>query len=495
MPYVRASWLSRNLASFRLPLQVGEPPDYAFSLLGSTLRSHLKAGAAHIAYLSLRNDGLKTWKKGEVALRGQWYQVEDELDSPSSWQARLLGEAGAPTPITKDVPPGETITLRVSVETAAQGDPLPPWKPGDMWHYGLAWTLEAGGKKIEAPKGSSLEVVYVVNEGLGSYFVDSTTPGEMTAGKEYPVEVVLTNAGAVPWPANSTELVHRWYFWDGTPAPIETASSPLPAEVAAGESLKLSATVKAPSHGGPYHLVWDLKQGECLASASINANTNAILQVPVMVSGGLCAQVDLTDYLNIIAAVSDRRRASGDLDGLGNSFPLESMPPDLSGNALDIYPSGYYVSQCEAGLPLLPQIAFRYPSKAFGLQKALACRGQTIELAGAAVSRLHILGAGTGAGLSGSLQITFADGHTQSLPLVMSSWLEPPSHNEASGFIAPYLRAPRGDNLRQRAYLHHYVLALPQTGEITSITLPNNPEMKIFALTLEAPAEEAPSPQ
>ncbi len=499
LPYIRASWLSRRLTSFRLPLRVKEPPEYAFTVLGTTLRSHLKSGATYAASLTLRNDGTKTWKPDKVRISNQWYRVEDELEASSAEQMIAVEGSGSVTPLHRDVEPGETVIVTANVETTAQGDPLVPWRRGDMWHYALAWVLEAEGKKIYPSRREGLETVYVVEEGLGSYFVDSTTPAEMIAGEEYTVDIVLTNAGADTWPARETELVYHWYFWDGSPASEKVDSTPLINAVKAGDSVKLSASVKAPAYGGPHYLVWDLKQGEVLASCSINAHINATLRAPVMVHGGPCEPIDLNPYCNIIAAASDRRRSSGDFDGLGNCFPLEALPPDLSGNTLEVYPSGYYVPRSGEN-PAMPRgITFRYPDKGSGLQKALVCLGQTIALEGQnaskiEVSRLHVLGAGTGAGLSGRILITFADGHTQTLPLAMSSWLEPPSHGETVGFIAPYLRTPRGDNPHQHAYLHHYALTLSRPGEIASITLPDNAEMKIFALTLESAASDSPIP-
>jgi len=489
LAYIKASWLSHSLCAFRLPLLVEKPPEYAFTLLGSNLRSHLKSGAKYAVSVTLRNDGSKAWKKKEVRLCNQWYRVEDNLEISSPQQTRLVEGGGLAAALPREVAPGEIITLTAEVEASAGGNPLPAWQPGEMWHYGLGWVLEAGGSKIYAAKGTALEAVYVVEEDLGSHFVDSTTPAEMSAGKEYPVEVVITNAGPDSWPANEAELTYHWYYWDGSLARWETNSTPLPAEAKPGESIKVSAVVKAPVHGGPYFLVWDLKRGGSFASSSINPRTNETLRMPVMVSGGDCQQVDLSGYYNVIASASDRRRALGDLDGLGNCLPLEQMPPDLSGNTLDLYPSGYYLFQPENGLK---GITFRYPAKNQGLQKAIACRGQSIALPQTAVSRLHLLGAGTGAGLSGTLTIAFADGHTQTLPLTISSWLEPASHGEGEGFVAPYMRTSRGDNPRQPVYLHHYVIDLGGPAEVSSLALPDNKEMKLFAITLEGPAS-APS--
>jgi hypothetical protein len=162
---------------------------------------------------------------------------------------------------------------------------------------------------------------------------------------------------------------------------------------------------------------------------------------------------------------------------------VEILPPDLSGNPSGLYPSGYYLPQ-ESGAGS-KDICFRYPEKNSGLMKAVSCRGQELGLPENNTLRLHILGAGTGAGLSGGLLATFADGHSENLPLTMTSWLEPPALGETPAFRSAFLRGGGGDNFGQAVYLHHYILTPAQSGKITALILPDNPEMKIFAITLE----------
>jgi hypothetical protein len=270
------------------------------------------------------------------------------------------------------------------------------------------------------------------------------------------------------------------------PTPWE-GSAPVTAEVAAGDSAKLSAPVKVPPYGGAYSLLWDIPRGDEPASDGIDGRE--MLHLPVMVTEGLCRSVNLTEIYNIIAGVSERRGSSGDFDGLGNSFPVELLPPDLSGNTSELYPSGYYAAPSEGDSDKLHNITFRYPAKNSGLSRAVACLGQTAALPGGKISRLHILGTGTGASLTGSFTLTYADGRTQNVPLTMSFWLSPPVQGEAVGFVAPYMRGPKGDNLRQPAYINHYVMVLPEPAELASLSLPDNKEMKIFAITAESPAE------
>jgi hypothetical protein len=387
--------------------------------------------------------------------------------------------------LPKDVGPGEELTLEVKVAASASGAPLAALKPADMLHYSLVWTL-LPGKKQEAIQAGAQETVYITPEETGVHYVDSTTPKEMTAGREYPIELIVTNTGATAWKANETRLTYRWFYWDGKPTPWE-GRAPIAADIAAGDGAKLSAPVKTPPYGGAYSLLWDIQRGDEPASDGIDGRET--LHLPVMVTEGLCHAVNLTDSYNIIAGVSERRSSSGDFDGLGNSFPAEVLPPDLSGNASELYPSGYYAAPSEGEPDKLHNITFRYPAKNSGLSRAVACLGQTIALPSGKISRLHILGTGTGASLTGNFMLTYAEGRTQNVPLTMSFWLSPPAQGEAVGFVAPYMRGPKGDNLRQPAYINHYVMVLPEPAELASLSLPDNKEMKIFAITAESAAE------
>jgi hypothetical protein len=473
MAYLKSSLLSKDIAVFRRPLRVEKPPDYVFSLLGSGLPGRLARGARYNISVTLRNDGARAWQPQDTRWFYQWYRVSDDLAAPAPTREALQLKTPAAN-LPKAVKPGEVITLTAGVTAPKFADPA----PAGSWHYELSWELESGGKAAQS--NSAGEIVALSDHDLGGYFVDSTTPGEMQAGKKYPVEIILTNEGPAPLLPADAALVGHWYYWDGSLAQWQASVTPLPAALAPGESANIPAEISAPPFSGPYHIVWDLQQGNNFASRQPASRSNETLRREVMVKSGILQALDLSGYGNVIAAASDRRRASGDFDGLGNCFPIEILPPDLSGNASGLYPSGYYVPG-----PGNKAIAFRYPEKNSGLMKAIAGRGQEIPLPENTTARLHILGAGTGAGLTGVLLATFADGHSENLPLTMSSWLEPPAQGEILAFQTAFLRGAGGDNFSQAAYLHHYILSPAQPGKITSLTLPNNPEMKIFAITLE----------
>jgi hypothetical protein len=482
--YLKSSWLLRTLGTFQLPLHVDAPPDYAFSVLASTLHTRLAPGIKQNCTLTLRNDGARRWGKKQASISYHWYRVSDELDQVTSAQRQLTeSAAGVVSALPKDVAPGEVISIPVMVvpgfdaadNIAARND-----------HFELVWTLQVDGKEVATNASASTEAIYQSPTETGARFVDSTTPRDMTVGQDYPVQLIISNTSSESWPANTAKVTYRWFYWDGASTGWGGDGGIITSATNANDSTKVTATVKAPPVSGAYYLVWELRLGN---RAEANAVSDGSLRSAVMVQGGPYTAVELAPYLNIIAATSGLRRASGDFDGLGNTIPLETLPPDLSGNATDLYPCGYYVPAALDKNTTSHSVTFRYPAKSNGLTRVVACTGQSISTAAARVTRIHLLGAGTGAGNSGAFTVNFANGRSQTIPVTMSSWLESSAHGEETTFVAPYIRGARSDNSRQPIYLHHYVLALSEPGAISSVTLPDNLEMKVFAITLESATE------
>ncbi|MSQ27219.1 MAG: hypothetical protein EXR51_03650 [Dehalococcoidia bacterium] len=80
------------------------------------------------------------------------------------------------------------------------------------------------------------------------------------------VRIQLKNSGTAAWTAGGTtpiRLGYRWFKPDGTPHPESTAlelHTPLPKNVAPGETVALDATLKTPQQQGSFLLRWDMVQ-------------------------------------------------------------------------------------------------------------------------------------------------------------------------------------------------------------------------------------------
>ena len=143
-----------------------------------------------------------------------------------------------------------------------------------------AWLLLAGNRRVGrawAGLAALVAVVVAANWLLSPSFrlrlasdVDAewyrvalVAPGELTlaAGATRPVEIALTNTGALTWQNAGSKpfvLAARWQTADGR---SELASLPqwaLPGSVAPGQSITLSVPLRAPTRAGEYRLVWDM---------------------------------------------------------------------------------------------------------------------------------------------------------------------------------------------------------------------------------------------
>ena len=139
-------------------------------------------------------------------------------------------------------------------------------------------------------------------------------PAELTqaAGETRPVEITLTNSGALTWHNGGSKpfvLAARWQTADGRG---ELASPPqwrLPAPVAPGESVTLSIPLRAPARSGEYRLIWDMLH------EGINwfdARGDAVSSTQVTVTGGASASADdqaaaVTPPLSFDAPLPGRR--------------------------------------------------------------------------------------------------------------------------------------------------------------------------------------------
>ncbi|GGP16474.1 DNRLRE domain-containing protein [Nonomuraea glycinis] len=124
------------------------------------------------------------------------------------------------------------------------------------------------GESGEAVLRPRLRVVYAEqNAGASAWYVPGT-PERMDSGAARAIPLTVTNATDEVWPAASTVVGYHWKLPDGTD--ISTAASqlktPLPYDLAPGESAQVYADVKAPDVSGAgtnkiegVQLVWDVQ--------------------------------------------------------------------------------------------------------------------------------------------------------------------------------------------------------------------------------------------
>jgi hypothetical protein len=103
------------------------------------------------------------------------------------------------------------------------------------------------------------------------------TPGEplvAVAGAAGTMRVTVTNTGRVAWRATADapyRVTSAWYDERGVPLGRERVAAPLPALVAAGETVTVDGRYRVPAHAGRAWVAWDLEIGQRLRFSELGS--------------------------------------------------------------------------------------------------------------------------------------------------------------------------------------------------------------------------------
>ncbi len=224
---------------------------------------------------------------------------------------------------------------------------------------------------------------------------------------------------------------------------------------------------------------------------------NDQMQILVNVAGkGQTVPVDLTKSFNAIGIASWEVAKDKGFDGHGDTLPDELLPPDGTAEVdaipllvgkpgLPLYPSGYYTAQVGAGEASNHAVSFLYPGIREGLPNVISCTGQTLTLPGGKYRALHLLAAsGGGSPINADFSLQY-DKEAQPLSVMVADWGAMPTGAGATpAFTAPYRHTPAGFKPLP-VTLGDYALPLETGKKLAGLTLPNEPNLKIVAVTLE----------
>jgi hypothetical protein len=128
-------------------------------------------------------------------------------------------------------------------------------------------------------------------------------------------------------------------------------------------------------------------------------------------------------------------------------------------------------------------ISFLYPAKSGN--DAISCKGQAIALPAGSYTAVHVLAASSGqAAAAGTFTVRGTAGTPSSQQVSVASWNMEPVGGRV-GFAAPYRLVNGAVDAEHPSILGDYTLPLDPSKKITEIVLPNDPRIKVFALTLE----------
>jgi hypothetical protein len=197
---------------------------------------------------------------------------------------------------------------------------------------------------------------------------------------------------------------------------------------------------------------------------------NVSMDLSVITPSPGATAVNLAPYFGVGGIVSDGTTfsATGGLDGAGNAYSaaLLGTAPNWGGHVFSL--------------------------GAAGANDAVPCTGQTITVSPGQYTGLMMLGAAVNASQSNqTFVLNYADGSSVEVTQGISLWTAPQNYaGESIAVSTAYADTSGGTNGGTPVNLYGYVLGLNDSKTITSVVLPNNPDVLILAM---APAN-APTP-
>lgn len=447
-------------------------PAYAIREIASSTPAFMQSDATYGVTVILRNEGSQEWKAGT------------QIIGESAGSGATLGK----TAVAQDIPPGSIAYLNVPVKVSGSPNSAET----------IEWAVApAGADQPSAKDTDHTDRVAVVSRDAGVSFALSDFPRHLKTGDKATAQLGLENVGPDTWPAGAYKIGYHWAYLDGTPYEDGADLTPIPTAVAPGHGAAVTVNFHAPENPGRYNLVWDIRLPDGRwASAESVSHDGSVLVAQVWVTGDKgSTPVDLSHDFNTAGVAFESNPSAANFDGQGDSLPGEMLPPDgsgeVNGNPIQIgqpgpayYPSGYYASRADQGTNHL--VSFLYPTKQGN--DAIACQGQTIDLPDGKYTAIHLLAAattGSGSAENTTFGVVYSDS-TQSAPLSISDWSQSPASGAGTAaFDCPYRLGPNGIDSSSPSILGDYAIGLDSGRRLTKLTLPSDPRVKIFAITLE----------
>jgi hypothetical protein len=200
-----------------------------------------------------------------------------------------------------------------------------------------------------------------------------------------------------------------------------------------------------------------------LVSAVVSsAQTNTDTENSTSIAKAASVTVPLKSFFNNVGITKDGVAVSGGVDDGGNACSTALLG----------------TSQTAGG------VTFKI-GPADG-SNVVTTAGQSIPLPSGAFSSLHLLMiAVNGNQESQNFLVTYSDNSVQTNTQSVSDWFTPSAYpSETQAVNMAYRNSPDGTKDEEQFYVYGYSFNLNKTNTVKSVTLPGNPNVKIFALTL-----------
>ncbi|MFC8733117.1 glycoside hydrolase family 3 C-terminal domain-containing protein [Luteimicrobium sp. NPDC057192] len=314
-----------------------------------------------------------------------------------------------------------------------------------------SWALTPGTYTVRAGDSSSslpTKDYFSVTKTTQPRSVTVGAPAGARAGSTVDVTTTFTNGSTTTARdvRTSLELPDGW-----TTASLPTTTR----AVAPGASVQATWKVSVPA---------DATTG----AATIRATSQYVGGHAAGTAAVTVPYASLAAAYDTVGVSDDADETAGNLDGTGYSFSLQALASVgvVPGQPI---PGGY------GGL-VFPQITAGEPN-------VVSAAGQTVTMSGSGAS-LALLAVGTSGEQKGTLTVTYTDGTTSSGAVDVNDWF----YNQAvpgSVVVAttPYWNRPAGSTNPHAQRVSLYATQVPLTPgkEIASVTLPTNPQLRVFA--------------
>ena len=194
-------------------------------------------------------------------------------------------------------------------------------------------------------------------------------------------------------------------------------------------------------------------------------------KLPV-VKAGSSVSVDLTTVFNTNGFASDgtKIQETGGFDGEGDTYSANLIDAILTGTAP------------QRGI--LKDVQFH--TGPVDKANVVSCQGNVIALPAGIYASLWLLGAAAeGSQMAQNFTITYTDGTTETLVQNFSDWFQPQSFpGESRALRMAYRNMANGQRDPRPFFIYGYGFSLNGTKTVKSMTLPNNPYVKLLALSL-----------
>ena len=179
---------------------------------------------------------------------------------------------------------------------------------------------------------------------------------------------------------------------------------------------------------------------------------------------GADAPLDLSQAFNRVGITADGAKFTGGLDGVGYSYSASNLGTSLNWNNLT------------------------FDFGPLGANNVVEATGQTVELPATQYSQLDLLATGVlGNQIGQAFTVNFTDGTSTTLTQSISDWFTPQNYQgESVALTMPYRDTAQGAEDHRNFDLFGYVINLDSSKTVSSITLPDDPNLEILAVSMRA---------